>query len=236
VLDVVELLLVEVVLLELVEVELVELLEVELVEVDEVEVVLVDVVVVEEELVLLDVLVVVDVVVVGGPMLQSVSDEPREFLAMNLSASSFLMVAASKSVQFRSEPVVMRITTAPWDPASARPVSLATILSTLPSLRVITLTGVGPAGASLLTYLKRSTFASLTFHPGGRDSPAGTTKEASASSRDRISMSAPPGLPFAGSSGPPIVAKRNEGSLETKTNFSLPDPDRLMTSLVPSIG
>jgi monoamine oxidase len=34
---------------------------------------------------------------------------------------------------------------------------------------------------------------------------------------------------------PPMVGKRKAGSLETKTNFSLPEPDRLMTSLVPSM-
>jgi hypothetical protein len=65
--------------------------------------------------------------------------------------------------------------------------------------------------------------ASFTFHPGGKDSPAGTLKVALPPSRVRMSTIAPPGTPFAGSSRLPIGGKRKFGSFETKTNFSLPD-------------
>jgi hypothetical protein len=112
---------------------------------------LVDVVLLVDVLLLLEVVVVVTVV--GGPLAQSGSAPATAPSAMNCPGRSFLIVAASKSAQLRSEPVVIRMTTSPSVPASEMPVSLPTTFSTFVSLNTTTLIGTGPAGASLLMYL-----------------------------------------------------------------------------------
>jgi hypothetical protein len=113
--------------------------------------VLVDVVLLLDVVELFDVVVVVTVV--GGPLEQSVSELATAPNAMNCPGWSFFTVEASKKAQLRSVPVVMRISASPVVPAREMPVSLPTILRTLPSFNTTTLIGTGPAGASLLMYL-----------------------------------------------------------------------------------
>jgi hypothetical protein len=78
--------------------------------------------------------------------------------------------------------------------------------------------------------------ASFTFHPGGKDSPGGTSNMASPASRVRISTVAPPGVPLAGSSRLPIGGKRKFGSFDTKMNFCLPDGAIFKINLMAEIG
>ena len=131
---------------------------VEVVVVDDVLVLVLDVllvdVLVDDELLVLELVDVVELVeVVGGPLAQSVSELATAPSAMNWPGWSFLIVEASKRAQLRSVPVVMRTTTSPLVPASEMPVSLPTTFSTFVSFKTTTLTGTGPAGASLLMYL-----------------------------------------------------------------------------------
>src|SRR5262249_41766705 len=91
------------------------------------------------------------VVVGDGTFAQS--DGASALVAMNRPASWRLLVAPSKSAQFRRARVVMRMRPAPGGPASASPTARAETLMRLPCFSCIDFTAVGPGAALELLYV-----------------------------------------------------------------------------------
>ena len=156
--------------------------------------------------------------------------------ARNEPAWSRWIVPAPKTAQLRSVPVVTRIATEPWGPASAKPIAAPVTLSCLPCLSTTTLSGDGAAGAFEFVYLKESTLLSVTFQPG-LPTPGGAMKDGRvARFRENSSTFRPPGVPLAGSSALPTAGNAKVGSFDWKTSFSLPDDERRSWSFFPVMG